>query len=85
MQVSNNDQHFFFKLQADAEAEILRGEADAFAIEAKAKAEADKMAKKADAWKEYKEAAILDMMLESMPKVSTYIQIQLLSSNRSSA
>ena len=55
--------------EADAEAEILRGEAEAFAIEAKAKAEAEKMAKKADAWKEYKEAAILDMMLESMPKV----------------
>ena len=61
--------------EADAEAEILRGEADAFAIEAKAKAEAEKMAKKADAWKEYKEAAILDMMLESMPKVSFYIPI----------
>ena len=29
------------------------------------------MAKKADAWKEYKEAAMLDMMLESMPKVTT--------------
>ena len=57
--------------EADAEAEILRGEADAFAIEAKAKAEAEKMAKKADAWKEYKEAAMLDMMLESMPKVNT--------------
>ena len=27
------------------------------------------MAKKADAWKEYKEAAILDMMLDAMPKV----------------
>jgi len=59
--------------EADAEAEILRGEADAFAIEAKAKAEAEKMAKKADAWKEYKEAAILDMMLESMPKVAAEI------------
>ena len=55
--------------EADAEAEILRGEAEAFAIEAKAKAEAEKMAKKADAWKEYKEAAILAMMLDSMPKV----------------
>lgn len=55
--------------EADAEAEILRGEAEAFAIEAKAKAEAEQMAKKADAWKEYKEAAMLDMMLESMPKV----------------
>ena len=55
--------------EADAEAEILRGEAEAFAIETKAKAEAEKMAKKADAWKEYKEAAILDMMLDAMPKV----------------
>ena len=55
--------------EADAEAEILRGEAEAFAIEAKAKAEAEQMAKKADAWKEYKEAAMLDMMLEAMPKV----------------
>ena len=33
------------------------------------------MAKKADAWKEYKEAAILDMMLESMPKVSTDLEL----------
>ena len=56
--------------EADAESEILRGEAEAFAIEAKAKAEAEKMAKKADAWKEYKEAAILSMMLDSMPKVN---------------
>jgi flotillin len=42
----------------------ISGEAEAFAIEAKAKAEAEQMAKKADAWKEYKEAAIVDMMLQ---------------------
>merc|ERR1711879_693585 len=53
--------------------EILRGEAEAFAIEARAKSEAEKMAKKADAWKEYKEAAMLDMMLESMPKIAAEI------------
>ena len=35
------------------------GEAKAFAVEAKAKAEAEQMAKKADAWKEYKEAAMV--------------------------
>ena len=35
------------------------GEAEAFAIEAKAKATAEQMAKKADAWKEYKEAAMV--------------------------
>lgn len=68
--------------EADAEAEILRGEADAFAIEAKAKAEADKMAKKADAWKEYKEAAILDMMLECMPKVAAEIAAPLSQAKR---
>ena len=41
-----------------------QGEAEAYAIEVKAKAEAEQMAKKADAWKEYKEAALVDMMLQ---------------------
>lgn len=60
-------------LEAEAEAESLRvrGEAEAFAIEAKARAEAEQMAKKADAWKEYKEAAMVDMLLETLPKVCT--------------
>lgn len=31
------------------------------------------MAKKADAWKEYKEAAMLDMFLESLPKVAAEV------------
>lgn len=58
-------------LEAEAEAESLRlrGEAEAFAIEAKAKAEADQMLKKAEAWKEYKEAAMIDMVLDCLPKV----------------
>ena len=30
--------------------------------------QAEKMAKKADAWKEYKEAAMVDMMLQTLPK-----------------
>ena len=42
---------------AEAESIRLRGEAEAFAIEAKARAEAEQMAKKADAWKDYEEAA----------------------------
>lgn len=64
-------------LEAEAESERLRlkGEAEAFAIEAKAKAEADQMMKKAEAWKEYKEAAMIDMVLECLPKV--YIMIAL--------
>lgn len=68
--------------EADAEAEILRGEAEAFAIETKAKAEAEKMAKKADAWKEYKEAAILDMMLDAMPKIAAEIAAPLSQAKR---
>ena len=49
----------------------MRGEAEAFAIEAKAKAEAEQMAKKADAWKDYQDAAMVDMVLETLPKVCT--------------
>ena len=48
----------------------MKGEAEAFAIEAKAKAEAEQMAKKADAWKDYQEAAMVDMVLETLPKVA---------------
>lgn len=61
-------------LEAEAEAEALRvrGEAEAKAIEAKAKADADQMQMKAEAFKEYKEAAIIDMLLDTLPKVHTY-------------
>ena len=53
------------------------GEAEAFAVEAKAKAEAEQMTKKADAWKEYKEAAIVDMMLQvSLSPVAHVMKIQ---------
>ncbi len=58
-------------LEAEASAEAIRvkGDAEAFAIEAKAKAEAEQMARKADAWKDYQEAAMVDMVLETIPKV----------------
>lgn len=58
-------------LEAEAESEAvrLRGEAEAYAIEAKAKAEAEQMAKKAEAWREYKNAAMIDMLLDVIPKV----------------
>ena len=55
--------------EAEAEAIALKGEAEAYAIECRAKAESEQMAKKADAWKEYKEAAMVDMMLQTLPKV----------------
>jgi len=66
-------------LEAEAESESIRvrGEAEAFAIEAKAKAEAEQMAKKADAWKDYQDAAMIDMILESLPKVNSYFIVLL--------
>jgi len=51
----------------------MKGEAEAFAVEAKAKAEAEQMARKADAWKQYEDAAVVDMMLEVLPKVITAV------------
>merc|ERR1712165_335075 len=59
--------------EAEAEALTLKGEAEAFAIEAKAKAEAEQMAKKADAWNEYGKAAVVDMMLQTLPKVAAEV------------
>lgn len=62
-------------LEAEAEAEAIRlnGEAQAFAIEAKAKAEAEQMSKKAAAFKEYREAAMVDMLLNTLPKVAAEV------------
>ena len=68
--------------EAEAEAMTLRGEAEAFAIEAKAKAEAEQMAKKADAWNEYGKAAIVDMMLQTLPKVASEIAAPLTRVNK---
>ena len=47
----------------------MRGEAEAFAVEAKGRAEAQQMAKKAEAFNEYKEGAMVDMLLEKIPLV----------------
>jgi len=63
------------EIEAEAESQSIRmkGEAEAYAIEAKAKAEAEQMAKKADAWKDYQDAAMVDMVLETLPKVAAEI------------
>merc|ERR1719431_739770 len=54
------------------EQEITRRERE---LDSKIKkpAEAEQMARKADAWKEYKEAAMVDMMMQIMPKVAAEI------------
>ena len=39
----------------------------------KAKAEAEQMRKKAEAWKLYKDAAMVDMVLETLPKIAAEV------------
>ncbi|XP_048848873.1 flotillin-1 isoform X3 [Brienomyrus brachyistius] len=62
-------------MEAEAEAESIRvkGEAEAFAVEAKGKADAEQMSKKAEAFKEYKEGAMVDMLLEKLPLMAEEI------------
>lgn len=56
--------------QKEAEAIRLKGEAEAKAIEAKGKAEAAAMRQKADAYKEYGKAAVMDMLVGVLPEVA---------------
>jgi len=62
-------------LEAEALAEslALKGEAEAFAIECRAKADSEQMSAKAAAFKEYREAAMVDMMLKVLPQVAAEI------------
>lgn len=55
--------------QGDAEKIRLLGGADAAAIEAVGKAEAEMMRLKASAYKQYGDAAVLQLVLETLPKV----------------
>lgn len=64
-----NKQKQLLEVDAAAEATRLKGEAEALAIQAKANAEAVKMEHKAAAWKEFKDAAILSMYLDTLPKM----------------
>ena len=48
----------------------LTGQAEAEAIRAKGLAEADAMRTKAEAWKEYGEAAVVQQVLEALPQVA---------------
>ncbi|XP_031364221.1 flotillin-1 isoform X5 [Apis dorsata] len=68
-----NKMRLVMEAEAEAEAIKIRGEAEAYAIKAKATAEAEQMAKKAAAWNEYKSAAMIDMMLDTLPKVAAEV------------
>ncbi len=62
-------------MEAEATAETirLRGDAEADAVRAKGLAEADAMRQKAEAWKEYGQAALVERLVESMPAVAAAI------------
>ena len=59
--------------QADADAIRARGEAGADATRAQGLAEAQAMNKKADAWKEYGQAAMIQQLFESLPDVASAV------------
>jgi flotillin len=59
--------------QAEADATRARGIAEADATKARGLAEAEAMEKKADAWKEYGQAAVVQQLLEAMPNVAQAI------------
>ncbi|EGD74372.1 flotillin 1 [Salpingoeca rosetta] len=68
-------------LEAEAKAEAIRarGEANAYSIQAKAQAEAEAMQKQAEAFEKYGSAAMLDMVLKTMPRVAAEIAAPLAS------
>ncbi|XP_022110844.1 flotillin-1-like isoform X1 [Acanthaster planci] len=77
-----NMKRVVMEAEATAEAVKLKGEAEAFAIEEKARAEAEQMAKKADAWKDYQDAAMVDMVLETLPKIAAEVAAPLAQVNK---
>src|SRR5205085_2667883 len=58
---------------AEAEANKARGLAEADVIQAQGYAEAEAMKKKAEAWREYTQAAIIQQLIEAMPKIAAAI------------
>merc|ERR1711956_186083 len=76
-EIQRKERELDSKMRKPAEAEKYRLETIAEAQRQKtvleAEAEAEQMAKKADAWNEYRKAALMDMMLKMMPKVASEI------------
>jgi flotillin len=58
---------------AEAEANKARGMAQADIIKAQGLSEAEAMSKKADAWQEYNQAAIAQMLIEKLPEIARAI------------
>uniref|UniRef100_A0A8C8EJF8 Flotillin n=1 Tax=Oncorhynchus tshawytscha TaxID=74940 RepID=A0A8C8EJF8_ONCTS len=67
------ERYLIMEAEAEAESIRMRGDAEAFALEAKGRAEAEQMAKKAEAFKQYGEGAMVDMLLEKLPLIAEEI------------
>jgi flotillin len=65
--------------EAEAEAETIRirGQAEAEAIRAKGLAEAEAMDRKAAAWREYGQAALIDQLFDRLPEVAAAVSAPL--------
>jgi len=68
--------------EGESEAIRLRGQAEADATRAQGLAEAEAMRVKAEAWKEYGQAAIVDRLLESLPEVANAVASPLAQTDR---
>lgn len=59
--------------KGEAQAVKTKGDAEAYAVAAQAQAEAEAMLKKAEAFNEYKGAAMMQIVLDALPKVAAEI------------
>ena len=63
--------------RAEAERIKLQGEAEAFAVQAVGQSEANKLRMKAQAYKQYGDAAVMAMVLESLPQIAAEVSAPL--------
>ena len=68
--------------EAEADAIRVRGQAEADAIRAKGLAEAEAMHRKADAWKEYGQAALIEQLFQTLPQVAEAVAQPLAKTDR---
>ncbi|CAG7659311.1 unnamed protein product [Allacma fusca] len=68
-----NRNRVILEAEAQAEAVRIKGEAEAFALEAKGRADAEQLARKAEAYKQYKDAAIVELLLDALPKIAAEV------------
>jgi len=68
--------------EAEAESERLRGQGDGDAIRSRGLAEAEAMTRKADAWKQYGQAAMIQQLFETLPDVANAVAQPLAKTDR---